>query len=120
MMMPVTKVTVILGPQGSGKTTLAKEMTKGRTAVWIPSWCGMLNLREVDAFTEVIVLDECIDLPLLKALYWQTKFITINPNNTGTILRRMPEIIATSTKWTEANFKINRRQVNVIKLEKKP
>ena len=49
-------VTIITGPPNTGKTTRAKEMVKGRKAVWLPV---CFDFSEITPETEVIVLDGC-------------------------------------------------------------
>jgi adenylate kinase family enzyme len=63
--------TVILGKQGSGKTTKAKELVNGRTACWISAKTDKV---------EVLVFDEVVDLEDAKA------FLTDQDNSTDDII----------------------------------
>lgn len=51
----MNKVTAIIGPQGSGKTTKAQELVQGRKSVWLDSL--RIPQREILVDTDVIVFD---------------------------------------------------------------
>lgn len=99
------KVTIILGPNGSGKTTKALELCKGKKAVWLTN----INLRnlypysEVEIDTDIIVIDEAANMPIVNYLIYSVAIVCQKPHGEF-CLREMPEIILTSNFITEMHF----------------
>lgn len=91
------KTTFIVGPRGSGKTTLAKSLTKDKRSYW---FADMIELENRFAFskltedTEVLVFD-CLsnrDIERIKELL-QWNFIEVNRKGKEQFTMPMPELI---------------------------
>ena len=94
------KVTIIIGKQNSGKTTLAMEMACTKNAIWTNHLSDHLLQYYLTDTTEAIILDEITDFSgTVKALetLMRKDFILISkPQENISITRSLPEIIMIS------------------------
>jgi len=94
--MIMNKVTIFAGPQNSGKTTKARELTKQKNAVWLFKACLNRNHhKHISQDTEIVVFDEIRQLDISYiAAFAAKEFISFRPNKaTTTITMERPEIL---------------------------
>lgn len=94
-------VTIIIGPQGSGKTILAKELVNGKKAVYT-FLREQYPFCEIDLETEVVVL-EGVEFPKQAELVRRiimAPSVTVDRKNEPSFQCPRPELILT----TQANI----------------
>lgn len=89
-------ITIITGPQGSGKTTKAKELVKEMNASWVseemiqdPFWTG----QHVAKDTSVIVIDELTNLAIIEEFEKYGNSLMIEERGCLPKFIKMPELI---------------------------
>ena len=98
------KVTIIIGPRESGKTTLAKQLTEGRKAVFVdPSNSGPFLFSEVKADTEVIVMEEVHSANQVRGIAGSNR-IMIEKQGRLKMEIDTPDLIFTSNLLTRKDF----------------
>jgi len=102
------KVTILVGPKASGKTTTANEMAKGRKSVTIchPDLLNPFCFDSVDTDTEVIIFEELTEVGQLNFLINRDK-LTVNKYNSGPFTMQRPEIIIITQKLQEHLLQLN-------------
>ena len=92
----MNKVTILAGPQNSGKTTQARELTKLKKSVWLFKICqDGYHEKQISYDTEIVVFDE-INLRDIHCIadFAGKEFLTFRPHYcTGTITIKRPEIL---------------------------
>jgi len=110
------KTTLILGGQGVGKSTLAKQMTEGRKTAWISGEVNtIINIREyADEATECIVIDGTVKVSdFLKQLIKSDTITIRKPYTISPITITRPELIIISNFLTEKDFADVERHIQV-------
>ncbi len=92
----MNKVTIFSGPQNSGKTTQALELTKQKNSVWLfKDYHHGRHQKHISQDTEIVVFDEIqpFDIGYIAA-FAAKEFITFRPHNaTSVITMPRPEIL---------------------------
>ena len=92
----MNKVTILAGPQNSGKTTQARELTKQKKSVWLFKEClDGYHDKHITQDTEIVVFDEIklSDIPCI-ADFAAKEFLTFRPYYAkSTIIMERPEIL---------------------------
>ena len=101
------KVTIILGPPNTGKTTKAKEMVEGRKAAWMDiSTFGLLDFSGITPEIEVIVFDGCTYRNKHLLTYYITcKQLHAEKKGCEPILIERPELIIISNDFKREDFR---------------
>ena len=112
------KITFITGPQQSGKTTTAKDMSKGRSTLWVsPSEINNSGFMvRITKETDLIILDG-ISLKEFQMIKWfvTSTHIMIAGEYAGLIRIKRPEMIIISNEISKADLD-NRRPYEFIEL----
>lgn len=108
-------VMIILGPECGGKTTKARELTKGRKALWLTSenLKSRFGFSEVTEDTEVLVFEEGLDINAIKTLMSLDK-IEINRRGYYPIEIEMPDLIIISNKHYPKDFTTRPKQKIIV------
>lgn len=112
------KVTFIIGNQGTGKTTKAKEIVGNRKAIWIDSLSMDLATQGLTATTEVIVIEEFLntDIDLLKEYMSMTTIVFRLPFTYAEIVMNIPDIIIISQDESLLPL-MERRSIEIINMK---
>lgn len=112
----MNKVTIILGPQESGKTTKARELIGERkyTALSKSDLKSPFSWPGVYKDTEVILIDEFEKCERIKNLI-TSETITVHKQAEWPFEMTRPEVILVSGLYQEADF-IKRRWIEIITL----
>ena len=96
------KVTIILGEPQSSKTALAKQLSENEKTVWLKH-LGGFGLSQIDASTELIVLDEAANISEVKHLITSTMLRIERKGQAVTTLPR-PQTIIVSNAFKAHQF----------------
>ena len=92
----MNKVTILAGPQNSGKTTQARELTKQKKSVWLFKGChDGYHDKHISQDTEIVVFDEISpgDITYI-AEFAAKEFLTFRLHyGKSTITMERPEIL---------------------------
>ncbi len=88
------KVTIISGPRGSGKTTLAQKIANGKKTVWIQNFDinNQFIYQNVEKDTEVIIAEEITAIYLIMCII-STDKIRVNKKMKEPFFMKRPEFI---------------------------
>ena len=92
----MNKVTILAGPQNSGKTTQARELTKQKKSVWLfKLYQDGYHEKHICHDTEIVVFDEINPRDILYIADFAAKeFLTFRPHYAkSTITMERPEIL---------------------------
>ena len=118
----MNKVTIFSGPQHSGKTTQARELTKQKNAVWLFKDCPESHHhKHITQDTDIVVFDEIRPFDIAYIAEFAAKeFISFRPNKAAaTITMERPEIlICTNLDATKIVELIDKKvEVHVINFQ---
>lgn len=118
--MKPNKVTVIIGPQGSGKSTMARKMAKKRNAVWVyecvrnesnAQWAVRRALAEEKC--DLIIIEDVTKVEVVKMLATLKAVKVRRPYSPLSTIVRVPDLIIISQTLKASDLK-GRRGITVI------
>jgi adenylate kinase family enzyme len=103
----MNEVTIILGAQFSGKTTLAKKLASGKKSISISSDELLTDswLKKINEETEIIIVDEVVSFKQVQSLIENSIITFRKPYGITLTTIKRPELIIVSSVLTKSDFK---------------